>query len=68
MSGIVGELSSATIFELEAYPEPNILSAAELTPLMRFLVTTVSVAKYLGCSQQFVSDRLKIGKMKKLDV
>ena len=47
----VGELSSAVIFEFEAYPEPKILSAADLKPLMRLLGTTVAVAEYVGSSQ-----------------
>jgi len=55
----VGELSSAVIFEFEVYPEPKILSAADLKPLMRLLGTTVAVAEYVGCGQQFVSERLK---------
>jgi hypothetical protein len=58
-SRIVGELSPTVIFEFEAYPEPKILSSADLKPLMRLLGTTVAVAELIGCSQQFVSEKLK---------
>lgn len=54
----VGELSAVVIFEFEVYPEPKILTKAELTHLMRLHGTTVAVAKFLGCSQPHVSERL----------
>jgi hypothetical protein len=54
----VGELSAVVIFDLEAYPEPKILSRAELKHLMRSYGTTVAVAKFVGCSQSHVSERL----------
>ena len=45
----VGELSTVVVFELEAYPEPKILTSNELKPLMRVWGSTVAVAKFLGC-------------------
>lgn len=56
----VGELSAVAIFDLTAYPEPKILSKVELTHLMRFHGTTEAVAKFLGCSQSHVSERLNL--------
>jgi hypothetical protein len=58
----VGELSAAVIFELEAYPEPKILSTTELRQLLKTHKTAVAVAKLLGCSQVFVSDHTKQSK------
>jgi hypothetical protein len=61
----VGELSSGVTFELEAYPEPKILTSAELKRLLDIFGTTVAVSKFLGCSQSFVSERLKVIKKNK---
>ena len=59
-SRIVGELSSVVIFDLEAYLEPKILTRAELLHLKRIYRTTMAIAKFLGCSQVFVSERLRL--------
>ena len=61
----VGEHLSAVLFELEAYPEPKSLISDELKHLMDVLGTTVAVAKFLGCSQSHVSERLNANKNKK---
>jgi hypothetical protein len=62
----VGELSSSVIFDLDAYPEPKILSSAEIKKLVALYGSTTAVARFLGCSQSFVSERLnqKINKNK----
>jgi DNA invertase Pin-like site-specific DNA recombinase len=44
--------------EIEAYPEPKILSRAEKKKLLAYYGSTVAVARFLGCSQSFVSERL----------
>jgi hypothetical protein len=49
---------SAIVFELEAYPEPKILNKAEMKSLIAIHGTTVAVAKFLGCSQSHVWERL----------
>ena len=54
----VGELSSVVTFDLEAYPEPKILTQDELRRLMRVFGTTIAVARHTGASQQFVSKHL----------
>ena len=46
----VGELSAVVIFDLDAYPEPKILTSDELKPLVQVWRSTVAVAKFLGCS------------------
>jgi hypothetical protein len=56
--GIVGEHLPAIIFDLETYPEPKILSKAELGSLIAIYGTTVALAKFLGCSQAHVWERL----------
>jgi predicted transcriptional regulator len=46
------------MFEFEAYPEPKILKRAVLMHFIRLHGTTLAVAKLLGCSQAYVSERL----------
>jgi len=64
-SHIVGEHLGSVLFELEAYPEPKILNSFELKRIMGVFGTTVAVAKFLGCSQSHVSERLNSNKKKK---
>lgn len=47
----VGEHLSAVIFEFEAYPEPKILTRAEMRGLMRLYDSQEAVAEFLECSQ-----------------
>ncbi len=54
----VGELSSAVIFDLTAYPEPKTLTREELKQLVKSYRSTVALAHFLGCSQAFVWERL----------
>ena len=42
------------IFELEAYPEPKILSIGELIPLYKNLKSFKKVAALIGASEAFV--------------
>jgi len=57
-SNKVGEHLSAVSFDLEAFPEPKILESKELGRLLRVFGSTVTVARFLGCSQSHVSERL----------
>lgn len=50
----VGELRGVVCFELEAYPEPKVLTNGNLSVLMREFRSTVKVAKHIGASQAFV--------------
>jgi hypothetical protein len=50
----VRELREAVVFELEAYPEPKILTRCELKALMKKFGSTVRAAKLIGTSQAFV--------------
>jgi hypothetical protein len=52
----VGEHSAVFIFELEAYPEPKILSSKELQELLK-THSYRNLAKALGCSIGFIYDR-----------
>jgi hypothetical protein len=58
---IVSEHSAVVIFELEAYPEPKILSASELKSLLKEC-TYRGLAKKLGCSLGFVFETAKVKK------
>lgn len=53
------------IFELEAYPEPKMVSVGDLEALMRVFGSTVKVAKHIGASQAYVWQRLSDGKTRK---
>jgi hypothetical protein len=53
----VGEHLSSVLFELEAYPEPKVLSSQELKRLITIFGTTVAVAKFIGCSQSHISEK-----------
>lgn len=56
----VGELRGVVCFELEAYPEPKVLSKADLVTLMKVFRSTVKVAKRVEASQAFVWSKLRI--------
>ena len=53
----VGEHPAVVIFELEAYPEPKILSSKELQELLK-THSYRDLAKSLGCSIGFICERL----------
>jgi hypothetical protein len=55
----VGEHSAVVIFELEAYPEPKILSSQELKYLLKLYDSVRSLAERLGCSIGFISDQTR---------
>lgn len=61
----VDEHCAVVIFELEAYPEPKVLSVRDLEGLMRVFGSTVKVAKYIGASQAFVWGQLKSTKRRR---
>jgi hypothetical protein len=52
----VSEHSVVVIFELEAYPEPKILSSIELQELLK-THSYRNLAKALGCSIGFIYER-----------
>jgi hypothetical protein len=56
----VGEHPAVVIFELEAYPEPKILSRSELRDLLKCYGSVRVLADVLGCSIGFISDHAKI--------
>lgn len=55
--------SAVVMFELEAYPEPKILSTSELRVLLKDY-TYRGLAKKLGCSLGFVFETAKAKKSK----
>jgi hypothetical protein len=55
----VGEHSAVVIFELEAYPEPKILSSKELKDLLKLYGSVRALAERLGCSIGFISDQTR---------
>lgn len=59
----VCEHSAVVIFEIEAYPEPKILSASELRELF-MNYSYRELAKMLGCSLGFVFETAKGKKSK----
>ena len=69
----VGEHHSCLLFDFEVYPEPKILTREDLKPLLKVHRNTVALAKFLGCSQAFVWERLNpyrnkpVNKSKKLN-
>lgn len=54
----VGEHLSCVYFEFEVYPEPKILTSEEIKQLAKTQGSTVALARFLGCSQAFVWERL----------
>lgn len=55
----VGEHSAVVIFELEAYPEPKILSSQELKDILKLYGSVRALAERLGCSIGFISDQTR---------
>ncbi len=55
----VGEHSAVVIFELEAYPEPKILTSIELKKLLKSYGSVRVLAESLGCSFGFISDQTR---------
>jgi hypothetical protein len=56
----VGEHPAVVIFELEAYPEPKILTSEELKSLLKLHGSLRALAEELGCSIGFISERSKV--------
>ncbi len=56
----VGEHSAVVIFELEAYPEPKILSSEDLKDLLKRYGSLRTLAEVLRCSIGFISERSKV--------
>lgn len=59
----VGELRSVVVFEMEAYPEPKVLSAANLRENSKDTMTIKSLADRTGLSWSAVQERLRPGRV-----